>query len=134
MKKPSPKSVGEIDRLVAMRLRFRRREINLIQSDLAARVNITHQQVQKYESFINRISAGRLYEFSVALGVTVDYFYQEADAEDENVFTLIPKANKDGAALATAIEFERILDPGIRKQFLLLIKAIGKADKGSSSP
>ena len=48
------------------------------QPELAERVGVTFQQVQKYENGKNRISAGRLYEVAKALGVTIQYFYETA--------------------------------------------------------
>ncbi len=48
------------------------------QPELAERVGVTFQQVQKYENGKNRISAGRLYEVAKALGVTIQYLYENA--------------------------------------------------------
>ena len=67
-----------IDRIVGQRLRWRRRELRLTQEKLGELLNLTFQQVQKYEKGVNRISAGRLYEISAALGVQVAYFYEGA--------------------------------------------------------
>ena len=48
------------------------------QPELAERVGVTFQQVQKYENGKNRVSAGRLYEIAKALGVTIQFFYESA--------------------------------------------------------
>ncbi len=48
------------------------------QPELAERVGVTFQQVQKYENGKNRVSAGRLYEIAKALGVTIPFFYEPA--------------------------------------------------------
>ena len=60
----------DIDRLVSERILARRNELDMSQPELAERVGVTFQQVQKYENGKNRISAGRLYEVAKALGVT----------------------------------------------------------------
>src|SRR5271155_2253933 len=65
----------KIDLLLGRRLRGRRRLIGLTQSQLALRVGVRFQQIQKYESGANRISAARLWRFCQALDVPVDYFY-----------------------------------------------------------
>ena len=50
-----------IDRHVASRLRSRRLEVGMTQTQLAQAVGVTFQQLQKYEGAINRMSAGALY-------------------------------------------------------------------------
>ena len=49
--------------------------MGLSQEKLADVVGVTFQQVQKYERGTNRISASRLFKFSKALQVSIDYFY-----------------------------------------------------------
>jgi transcriptional regulator with XRE-family HTH domain len=68
----------DIDRIVSERILARRNELEMSQPELAERVGVTFQQVQKYENGRNRVSAGRLYEIARALGVTIQYFYESA--------------------------------------------------------
>lgn len=68
----------DIDRIVSERIYARRMELEMSQPELADRVGVTFQQVQKYENGKNRVSAGRLYEIARALGVTIQYFYEAA--------------------------------------------------------
>jgi transcriptional regulator with XRE-family HTH domain len=63
-----------VDIHVAMRVRERRIESGLTQSDVAAELGITFQQLYKYEKAVTRISAARLYGLSKALGVPVTFF------------------------------------------------------------
>lgn len=70
-----------IDLFVGNRVRQRRRLIGMTQQGLAEAVNIRFQQIQKYESGANRISASRLWELAKALGVPVAYFYDGLDSE-----------------------------------------------------
>lgn len=65
-----------VDIHVGDQLRARRTLIGLSQEKLAVAVGLTFQQVQKYERGKNRISAGRLYQFSHILEVSIDYFYE----------------------------------------------------------
>ena len=58
----------DIDRHVGERLRRRRRLMGLTQKELAERVGIRFQQIHKYETGINRMTASRLYELARALG------------------------------------------------------------------
>lgn len=65
----------DIDRHMGERLRRRRRLLGLTQKELADRVGIRFQQIHKYETGINRMSASRLYEIAEALGAPVEHFY-----------------------------------------------------------
>lgn len=64
-----------IDLHLGRRLRRRRRLLGLTQQQLASQVGIRFQQIQKYESSANRISAARLWQLSEALECPVSYFY-----------------------------------------------------------
>lgn len=65
-----------IDVHVGRRLRARRRLLGLTQETLATAVNIKFQQIQKYESGSNRVSASRLWALGKALDVPVAYFFE----------------------------------------------------------
>lgn len=65
----------EIDLHLGKRLRSRRRLLGLSQEKLGGMVGVRFQQIQKYESGANRISAARLWQLSEALEVPIGYFY-----------------------------------------------------------
>ena len=66
-----------VDVHVGKRLRIRRSLLGLSQEKLAEAIGLTFQQIQKYERGTNRVSAGRLYQFSKILDVPVSYFYEQ---------------------------------------------------------
>ncbi len=69
-------------------------ELGLSQQELAARLNLTFQQIQKYEKGINRIGASRLFEMSAVLSTPISFFFEgiessqmmPRDAEDQCQF------------------------------------------------
>ena len=63
------------DAEVGRRVRSRRLESRLSQTELADRIGVTFQQVQKYEKGVNRIGAGRLERISEALAVPITFFF-----------------------------------------------------------
>ena len=69
-------AADKTDKHVGRRLRLRRTSMGVYQKKMADMLGVTFQQVQKYEQGINRISAGRLWEISQILEVSVDYFYE----------------------------------------------------------
>ena len=70
----------DIDRYVGARVRERRMMSGITQHELAEMIDVTYQQMNKYETGINRISAGRLHTLAQALGVDAGYFFSEMAA------------------------------------------------------
>lgn len=98
----------DVDSYVGIRMRIRRVVKGISQEQLAEMLDISFQQLQKYEKGINRISAGRLYEIAQILEVPVGYFYE---GFDEKNFT------------AYAAEEGRVRVPRGRKKIIILNKA-----------
>lgn len=73
----------EIDRHVGMRMRERRVILGITQSQMAKLIGVTSQQTQKYELGSNRISAGRLYQIAIVLGVEFTFFFEGLEDDKE---------------------------------------------------
>jgi transcriptional regulator with XRE-family HTH domain len=69
----------KIDRNIGVKIHELRITMGLSRQQLAARISVTHQQLQKYEKGTNRISAGRLASIAKALRKPVSYFFDEGD-------------------------------------------------------
>lgn len=65
-----------VDVHVGKRVRQRRWMVGMTQQQLAQKVGIKFQQIQKYETGMNRISASRLWDIADALGVSVGFFFE----------------------------------------------------------
>lgn len=70
-----------IDELIGRNIRGLRISLGLSRDQLAKKIGVTHQQLQKYEVSSNRISASRLVIVAKALGKGVSYFSGESDEE-----------------------------------------------------
>lgn len=70
-KEPHP-----VDVHVGVRVRNRRWRLAVTQQALAAKVGVKFQQIQKYETGSNRMSASRLWLIAVALDVPVSHFFE----------------------------------------------------------
>ncbi len=73
-----------VDIHVGQKIRHRRWLVGMTQQQLADVVGIKFQQIQKYETGANRVSASRLWDISRALDVKPSYFF-EGLAEDDGV-------------------------------------------------
>src|SRR5690606_26844507 len=78
----------EVDIHVGSRIRQRRLLIGWSQSQLGSELDLTFQQVQKYERGANRIGAGLLYRISRILDVPVSYFYEGLPGIAETTISL----------------------------------------------
>jgi transcriptional regulator with XRE-family HTH domain len=111
------------DILAGMRVRLRRKELGLSLTDLASRLGITFQQVQKYENGLNRISASRLQGMSIALGVPVAYFFpvkgESPEAQAQAALAVI----ETGGLLR---DFAGIGSPSVREALRELVEALAE--------
>jgi transcriptional regulator with XRE-family HTH domain len=89
-----------VDEYVGKRVRQRRWMVGFSQQQLGEAVGIKFQQIQKYETGMNRISASRLWDIADTLGVPVTFFFEGYDgaAQDEDISQ--DKASGKGDLLA----------------------------------
>ena len=76
-RRPPKEAPDPIDIHVGQRLKARRVGLRISQSEIGAALDVTFQQVQKYENGTNRIGASNLYRLAKALNVDVSYFYED---------------------------------------------------------
>ncbi|MDG1288254.1 MAG: helix-turn-helix transcriptional regulator [Lentibacter sp.] len=74
-----------VDVHVGKRVRHRRWLVGMTQQQLAEKVGIKFQQIQKYETGANRVSASRLWDISEVLDVPVSFFFEGLDVDQAAV-------------------------------------------------
>jgi len=119
-----------VDVMVGKRVRLRRLQLSLSQTELAQKLGLTFQQVQKYEKGTNRVSCSRLSEISEVLDVPITLFFSdklETKAEVAVAEQLEPSQLKDGLRLITA--FGQIGETQTRKKLLALVESMVPAAK-----
>ena len=70
-----------VDAHVGKRIRHRRWMVGMTQQQLADKVGIKFQQIQKYETGMNRVSASRLWDIAESLGVSISFFFEGLSGE-----------------------------------------------------
>ena len=83
-----------VDVHVGKRIRHRRWMVGMTQQQLADAVGIKFQQIQKYETGMNRVSASRLWDIARTLGVQIGFFFEGLAGEEA------PEAAQDGDVMA----------------------------------
>ena len=116
----------KVDQYVGSKIRQRRGGVGLTQEQLAEALDISYQQIQKYETGANRVSAGRLYQIAQILGVDINYFF---DDMPDGHFTVDP--SQGGAPNRSVIElvrnFNAIEDDSIQGAILSLVRSLAGA-------
>ncbi len=111
-----------VDRHVGERIRRRRAEMGLTQEDLGRVLEISYQQIQKYETGANRISAGRLFEVGCALSVDVSYFFDGYDGAKPAL--TLPHGGHNRAAIELVRNFLDLRDESLRNAVATLLRAL----------
>ena len=104
-----------VDVHVGQRIRHRRWTIGMTQQQLADSVGIKFQQIQKYETGMNRVSASRLWDIAKAMDVPVAFFFEGLDGASPAEFDLI----SDKEALQLIRAYYSIPEPQRRQIFEL---------------
>ena len=109
---------------VGQRLRLRRTLLGLSQEQLGTELNITFQQVQKYERAANRISASRLWDMSQILDVPINYFFDDmSDTTMQSSPRRVAGGKDGGGNIAGNVGAGAVLDPMARRETLELVRA-----------
>lgn len=107
-------------------LRERRMAMKMSQTQLGAVVDVSFQQIQKYERGINRVAFSTLQKFAEALETPIQYFLKDTGSQSslaspirQAPFLMPAKDTQELLKLFAEIE-----DPAVRKQVLQLARAL----------
>jgi transcriptional regulator with XRE-family HTH domain len=134
------KQVNGLDYFIGQHMRFHRKRCKMTQEDIAKKLNISFQQIQKYESGKSRISAKRLYDICEILNLDFGMFFvdlpkmqispnenilrdskdfEEGDAEDI-------KTADEILLTRMTIAFEKIKNKHQKQLIISLIEEMGR--------
>jgi transcriptional regulator with XRE-family HTH domain len=129
-----------VDVHVGGRLRLRRTLLGMTQQELGRQIDLTFQQVQKYEKGTNRIGAGMLWKLSEILDVPISFFFDERARDD--AAHRAPPVESGGASRLALVDdrqpmprqslellraWYRIEDPRSRLNLLAIIRGMARA-------
>jgi transcriptional regulator with XRE-family HTH domain len=123
-----------IDIHVGARIRMSRALAGFNQTELAKRVGVTFQSIQKYERGTNRVSASRLQEIADVLGVPVSWFFEgmgETTPPGEPPVLSLLEEVADGRVTSREIRelnagFAAIKDKALRQAVLHLLRNVAE--------
>lgn len=122
-----------VDVHVGKRIRHRRWMVGMTQQQLGEIVGIKFQQIQKYETGMNRVSASRLWDIAAALDVSIGFFFEGIETENEDPVhkaTSEDKMQGDLLADKEALELVRAyyaIPENQRRKLFDLARVLGEA-------
>ena len=122
------KIAKRVDDHVGERIRERRTMMGLTQENLANALQISYQQVQKYETGANRVSAGRLYEMAMRLEIDVSYFFEGLEPTSQR--EPMEHGGKNRSTIELVRNFSKIGDSSVRSAVSGLIKTLSNKSRG----
>ena len=116
------------DVYVGGRVRERRIMMGMSQRTLAEGIELTFQQLQKYERGADRISAGRLFQISQILEMPITYFFDGLDPSTGLPAAAVAEEHEPNISTRETLElmraFHRIHDPHYRQLILDMVKGL----------
>lgn len=117
--------IQKVDQFIGGKIYSLRLAKGLSRQQLAEVIEVTHQQLQKYEKGINRISIGRLVLIAKALDKNIDYFYQGLEDAD-NVEPVLTQHQR--MCIEVSRNFMKIRNSEHQQAVNVLIRSLIKED------
>lgn len=121
----------EIENHIGKQIKLLRLSRKISQKDLAKKMDITYQQVQKYENGLNKISVSRLWQVCDIFEITPDYLFENILSEDMPVkkkANLIPNTLATSQDMKLMLAFKKIPDNASRALIIKLCQAMAKEE------
>ena len=119
-----------LDAEIGARIRIRRKCLSMTQSQLAAELGVTFQQLQKYEKGVNRVSGSTLVRLARALDTSVAALVGEA-AREPSTPGIYEKLSAPGA-IELLEAYADVPDYEARQAVVALVKALASATQKTS--
>lgn len=112
-----------VDIHVGKRVKEIRTVRGLTQSNVAEHLGISFQQLQKYETGANRVSASRMFELSKLLNVSPSFFFEGLEGEK---YETMPPMDMETARIASVLS--SITNEKLKSRLNTLISEIARSD------
>ncbi|MEM6626880.1 MAG: helix-turn-helix transcriptional regulator [Pseudomonadota bacterium] len=123
---------ARVDRHVGEKIRRRRVLMGFTQEHLAEALEISYQQIQKYETGANRVSAGRLYQIARHLDVVVSHFFEGLDNETGDELIIDQPSSR--VTIELVRNFSAISENSVRASVVQLVKSLSDAEDEDAEP
>ncbi|WGS19167.1 MULTISPECIES: helix-turn-helix transcriptional regulator [unclassified Bradyrhizobium] len=128
---------NDLDARIGERIRTQRKLVGLSQKELASRLDIVFQQLQKHENGTSRVPASRLYEIAQALNTPITHFYEVDDSvtqrrrsplTDVSAIVGAQRGKLAKQVLELVTDFMKIKDERARTDIVSLVAKLSKSN------
>lgn len=127
---PGAKRATTIDHYLAAKLLEARIRAGMTQTDLAGRLGVSFQQIQKYEKAKNKISAAMLVEAAAAFGLEIAWFFEGIALKgDQAMDAPAPLSKAEREMIA---DFAAIKDNSLRSLIRQSLRYMAHAKEGAA--
>lgn len=121
---------AEIDTVVGDRIRRRRILLGFTQDQLGEALGISYQQIQKYETGANRVSAGRLFQIAERLQTQVGWFFEGLGEQNAGHEGDEDDMSSPRHVIELVRGFSRLSEDRLRMAVLSLVRALADNPEG----
>lgn len=152
----TPEELHKIDEYIGQRIKHRRLILGIAQKVLGSTIDVSPQQIQKYENATNRVSASTLFAFTKILKTDIGHFYKGLQSylitpniphigeqsydddlslnyalgeqpQQELIYnTGVDEDFSEREVIKIVLAYKKIKDPDTRKQFLKFLESVAK--------
>ena len=121
--------IEQIDRYIGNKIQELRLAHGMSRQDLGEKIEVTHQQLQKYEIGTNRVSAGRLALIAKYLGTSVASFYEGLDSTLNAAASDITPNKNQRMCIEVSRNFMKIQNPEHKDAINSLVRILAKSEQ-----
>ena len=124
--------IEQIDRYIGSKVQELRLAHGMSRQELGAHIEVTHQQLQKYEMGINRISAGRLALLAKYLNTSVASFYEGLDSQLVAEESDVDLNQNQRMCIEVSRNFMRIKNPEHKDAINSLVRILARGEEAEA--
>jgi transcriptional regulator with XRE-family HTH domain len=125
--------IEQIDRYIGSRIQELRLAHGMSRQDLGDLIEVTHQQLQKYEIGVNRVSAGRLALIAKYLNTSVATFYEGLDFNLKATASDIDLNQNQRMCIEVSRNFMRIKNPEHKDAINSLVRILARSEMADAA-
>jgi len=124
--------VADVEKYIGQQIKMLRMSAKMSQKALAEEIGITYQQIQKYETGMNRISVARIWQFCRIFQVTPDFLFRNVLALSDDTSKageLIPNNMATSQDIRLMLAFKKIESGTARNLIIALCREFAGMDE-----
>lgn len=125
--------MSEVDVFVGRKIRTRRVQLGISQTELANAIGVRFQQVQKYETGVNRVSASRLWMISETLRTPIEFFFEGISADGNAPARDEAQTAYDSRSLHLVRQFQKLPAQQQRAVLAMVTSLVGGDQDGAGA-